>query len=147
MATLHFELVSPERVLFSGEVEAVMLPGTEGDMTVLPGHAPVMTALKTGFVVATNHRNDGERVLVRGGFADISGTSVTVLAERALPMEELNPEVLDREILQAEMARDATQDFAVQQAAMRRSSPWRNSAGLPSPTRREARRVMPAVRG
>jgi F-type H+-transporting ATPase subunit epsilon len=117
MATLHFELVSPERVLFSGEVEAVMLPGTEGDMTVLPGHAPVMTALKTGFVVATNHKDDGERVLVRGGFADINATTVTVLAERALPMEDLNPEVLDREILQAEMARDATHDFAAQQAA------------------------------
>ena len=54
MATLHFELVAPERVLFSGEVDAVMLPGTEGDMTVLPGHAPVMTALKTGFLVITD---------------------------------------------------------------------------------------------
>ena len=59
MATLHFELVAPERVLFSGEVEAVLLPGTEGDMTVLPGHAPVMTALKTGFVV--DHRTTRTR--------------------------------------------------------------------------------------
>ena len=50
MATLHFELVAPERVLFSGEVEAVLLPGTEGDLTVLPGHAPLMATLKTGFV-------------------------------------------------------------------------------------------------
>ena len=54
MATFHFELVSPERVLFSGEVDAVILPATEGDMTVLPGHAPVMTALKTGFLVITD---------------------------------------------------------------------------------------------
>ena len=69
MATLHFELVAPERVLYSGEVEAVMLPGTEGDMTVLPGHAPVMTSLKTGFVVVTDRQNHGTRVLVRGGFA------------------------------------------------------------------------------
>src|SRR4051794_15347726 len=82
MATLHFELVSPERVLFSGEVEAVMLPGTEGDMTVLPGHAPVMTALKTGVVIATNHKDNGERVLVRGGFAEVNAGGVTVLAER-----------------------------------------------------------------
>ena len=117
MATLRFELVAPERVLYSGDVEAVMLPGSEGDMTVLPGHAPVMTALKTGFLVATTHQNEGERVLVRGGFADINATSVTVLAERALPVQELTPEILDREILQAEMARDATQDFAAQQAA------------------------------
>ena len=117
MATLHFELVSPERVLFSGEVEAVMLPGTEGDMTVLPGHAPVMTALKTGVVIATNHKDNGERVLVRGGFAEINAAGVTVLAERATPVQDLTAEMIDREILQAEMARDATEDFAAQQAA------------------------------
>jgi len=117
MATLHFELVSPERVLFSGEVEAVMLPGTEGDMTVLPGHAPVMTALKTGVVIATNHRDNGERVLVRGGFAEVNAAGVTVLAERATPVQDLTAEMIDREILQAEMARDATEDFAAQQAA------------------------------
>ena len=117
MATLHFELVSPERVLFSGEVEAVMLPGTEGDMTVLPGHAPVMTALKTGVVIATNHKDNGERVLVRGGFAEINAAGVTVLAERATPVQDLTAEMIDREILQAEMARDATEDFVAQQAA------------------------------
>jgi F-type H+-transporting ATPase subunit epsilon len=117
MATLHFELVSPERVLFSGEVEAVMLPGTEGDMTVLPGHAPVMTALKTGVVIATNHKDNGERVLVRGGFAEVNAAGVTVLAERATPVQDLTAEMIDREILQAEMARDATEDFAAQQAA------------------------------
>ena len=116
MATLHFELVSPERVLFSGEVEAVMLPGTEGDMTVLPGHAPVMTALKTGVVIATNHKDNGERVLVRGGFAEVNAGGVTVLAERATPVQDLTAEMIDREILQAEMARDATEDFAAQQA-------------------------------
>jgi len=117
MATLHFELVSPERVLFSGEVEAVMLPGTEGDMTVLPGHAPVMTALKTGVVIATNHRNNGERVLVRGGFAEVNAAGVIVLAERATPVQDLTAEMIDHEILQAEMMRDATEDFAAQQAA------------------------------
>ena len=117
MATLHFELVSPERVLFSGEVEAVLLPGTEGDMTVLPGHAPVMTALKAGFVVATNHKGDGERVLVRGGFAEINAAGVTVLAERATPMEELTPAKLDQEILDAGMLRDASEDFATREAA------------------------------
>ena len=117
MATLHFELVSPERVLFSGEVEAVMLPGTEGDMTVLPGHAPVMTALKTGVVIATNHKDNGERVLVRGGFAEVNAESVIVLAERATPVQDLTAEMIDHEILQAELARDATEDFAAQQAA------------------------------
>ncbi len=117
MATFHFELVAPERVLFSGDVEAVMLPGTEGDMTVLPGHAPVTTALKTGMVVVSNHRGEGERVLVRGGFADIYADAVIVLAERASPVEDLTPDIIDREIMQAEMARDATEDHALRDAA------------------------------
>ena len=117
MPTFTFELVAPERVIFSGDVDAVVLPATEGDMTVLPGHAPVMTALKTGVVVATNHRNSGERVLVRGGFAEVNAAGVTVLAERAMPVQDLTAEIIDREILQAELARDATEDFAARQAA------------------------------
>jgi F-type H+-transporting ATPase subunit epsilon len=117
MATLSFELVSPERVLFSGEVDAVMLPATEGDMTVLPGHAPTMTALKTGFLVITDRPGNGRRVLVRGGFADVSESGLTVLAERALPEEEVTQEILDHEILQAEMAYDATNDAAAKHAA------------------------------
>jgi F-type H+-transporting ATPase subunit epsilon len=117
MATLHFELVAPERVLYSGEVDAVMLPGTEGDMTVLPGHAPVMTGLKTGFVVITDRQDHGSRVLVRGGFAEINAEGVIVLAERALAAEELTPDSIDQEILTVEMQRDASHDHAVHDAA------------------------------
>ena len=117
MATLTFELVSPERILFSGAVDAVVLPATEGDMTVLPGHAPMMTALKTGFLVITDKPGNGRRVLVRGGFADINQRGLTVLAERALPEEEITQEILDHEILQAEMAFDATDDTAAKHAA------------------------------
>jgi F-type H+-transporting ATPase subunit epsilon len=117
MATLHFELVAPERVIFSGEVEAVMLPGTEGDMTVLPGHVPTMTALKAGFVVFTNHKNEGSRVFVRGGFAEIGASGVAVLAERATPIEDLTPEKLDQEIVDAGMMRDSSTDYAARQAA------------------------------
>jgi F-type H+-transporting ATPase subunit epsilon len=117
MATFTFELVAPERVIFSGDVDAVVLPATEGDMTVLPGHAPMMTALKTGFLIITDRPGSGRRVLVRGGFADVSQTGLTVLAERALPEEEITQEILDREILQAEMAYDTTGDSAAKQAA------------------------------
>jgi F-type H+-transporting ATPase subunit epsilon len=117
MATLTFELVSPERVLFSGDVDAVVLPASEGDMTILPGHAPTMTALKTGFLVITDRPGNGRRVLVRGGFADVNPNGLTVLAERALPVEEVTQEILDHEILQAEMAYDATNDPAAKQAA------------------------------
>ncbi|MBV9077219.1 MAG: F0F1 ATP synthase subunit epsilon [Methylobacteriaceae bacterium] len=110
MATLHFELVAPERVLFSGEVTSVLIPGTDGDMTVLPGHAPVMSTLKAGFVVATDHRDHGIRILVRGGFAEINPAGVTVLAERATPVEELSPEKLDHEILELGTIRDGSSD-------------------------------------
>ena len=117
MATLQFELVAPERVLYSGAVDAVMLPGTEGDMTVLPGHAPVMTGLKTGFVVVTDRQNHGTRVLVRGGFADINAAEVTVLAERALASAELTPQSIDQEILTVEMQRDASHEQSFKDAA------------------------------
>ena len=117
MATFTFELVSPERVLFSGAVDAVVLPAVEGDMTVLAGHAPMMTALKTGFLVVTDTPGNGKRILIRGGFADINQNGLTVLAEKALPAEELTQDVLDREILQAEMQYDATNDLATKHAA------------------------------
>jgi F-type H+-transporting ATPase subunit epsilon len=117
MATFNFELVSPERVLFSGQVDAVVLPASDGDVTVLAGHAPLMTTLKTGFLVIADKPGNGKRVLVRGGFADIGQNGLTVLAERALPAEELTQEILDKEILQAEMVYDATNDLAAKHAA------------------------------
>jgi len=117
MATFTFELVSPERVLFSGEVDAVVLPATEGDMTVLAGHSPVMTTLKTGFLVVTSTPGNGRRVLVRGGFADVNQNGLTVLAERALPEEELTQDILDQETLTAEMHYDATNEPAAKHAA------------------------------
>ena len=81
-AKLHFSLVSPERELFSGEVDQVDAPGTEGDFGVLAGHAPFMTTLKTGQVRVY----EGGRVRVfevRGGFADVTPAGLTVLAEHA----------------------------------------------------------------
>ena len=114
MATFQFELVGPERVLFSGPVEAVELPGTEGDMTVLPEHAPVLTTLKAGVVVITERPQVGKRVFVRGGLADVGASLVTVIAERASPVEELTPAIIDGDIAQAELARDASEDPEVQ---------------------------------
>ncbi|WP_210493088.1 F0F1 ATP synthase subunit epsilon [Microvirga antarctica] len=117
MANFNFELVSPESVLFSGMVDAVILPATEGEMTVLAGHAPTMTTLKTGFLVITDSPGNGKRILIRGGFADINPTGLTVLAERALPAEELTQEILDKEILHAQMVYDATNDPVAKHAA------------------------------
>lgn len=111
MATFQFDFVGPERTLYSGPVESVQLPGTEGEMTVLAGHAPVLTSLRVGVIVVTERADSGKRIYVRGGFADIGPTGVTVLAERAAPIEELTPESLDRDIEAAEMQRDATEDM------------------------------------
>ena len=111
MATFQFDFVGPERTLYSGQIEAVQLPGIEGEITVLPGHAPVLTALKVGVIVINEAGHTGKRVLVRGGFADIGPTSVTVIAERANPFEEITQESLDRDIEAAELQRDATEDL------------------------------------
>ena len=79
---LHFSLVSPEREVFSGDVDQVDAPGSEGDFGVLVGHAPFMTTLKEGFVIV--HQGD-ERLHfeVEGGFADVSPSGLTILAEHA----------------------------------------------------------------
>lgn len=113
MATFQFDFVGPERTLYSGQVEAVQIPGAEGDMTVLPGHAPVLTSLRVGVIVVNEQgQGSGKRIYVKGGFADIGPEAVTVLAERAAPVEEVNSAMIDKEIEQAELERDATQDLA-----------------------------------
>jgi F-type H+-transporting ATPase subunit epsilon len=110
VANILLELISPERVLFSGEVRAVMLPATEGDMTVMPGHEATMVMLNPGVIAVTDVQGHGHRAFVRGGFVEITGTSVSVLAERALPPEELTRDRLDEEIVRLETMRDATND-------------------------------------
>jgi len=80
---LHFEFVSPESVLFSGDVDQVDLPGAEGDIGILPAHAPMVTALRPGIV--TIYRGGAkEPVVVTGGFAEVGPAGLTVLADRAL---------------------------------------------------------------
>lgn len=112
MAAFHFELVSPERLLFSGDVEAVAVPGTEGQFTVMKGHAATMTTLKPG-IVEVARGSSKQRLFVRGGFADVSSTGLTILAEQAIPVEELDLARIEREIKNAqEDVADATGDEA-----------------------------------
>ncbi|MBS0297163.1 MAG: ATP synthase F1 subunit epsilon [Proteobacteria bacterium] len=82
MARLHFSLVSPERELFSGEVDQVDAPGTEGDFGVLAGHAPFMTTLKPGFVFVYD-QSVKRAFEIQGGFADVTPAGLTILAEHA----------------------------------------------------------------
>jgi len=111
MDTFRFELVSPERLMFSGEVLSVIAPGTEGEFMVLPGHAPLMSVLKPGLVTVEENETKSLRLFVRGGFADVSSDGLTILAEQAIPVEELDSAKIDSEINDAEEdVNDATSD-------------------------------------
>lgn len=101
MASFTLELVSPEKILFSGPVTSVTVPSADGEMTVFAGHAPVMAVLKPG-VIAVDDGRAVTRLFVRGGFADVAGAAVTILAEQAIPLSELKPEVIASEIKAAE---------------------------------------------
>lgn len=84
MADLHFELVTPEKLVSSGEAYMVVIPGTEGEAGIMAGHAPYMTTLRDGEIAV--YRSAGgqpERITVTGGFAEVSDRGLTVLAESA----------------------------------------------------------------
>jgi F-type H+-transporting ATPase subunit epsilon len=95
--TLQFSLVSPERELFSGEVNQVDAPGVEGDFGVLPKHAPFMTTLKPG-IVRIYENGNVTPVFVRGGFADVTPAGLTILAEEAVNLADVNIAEVDAEI-------------------------------------------------
>ena len=101
MATFHFDLVSPEKLLFAGDVDQVDLPGSEGDLGVLAGHAPLVTALRPGIIVVFRVGGD-LRVVVNGGFAEVGPAGLTVLADMAVPVEEFDQAVLAGEIKDTE---------------------------------------------
>ena len=101
MATFKFELVSPERILFSGDVISVIVPSVEGEMTVLAGHAPFLTTLKTG-IVTVKAGGVSSRIYVRGGFADVNASGLSVLAEKAVPEAEFGPAIAASEVAAAE---------------------------------------------
>jgi F-type H+-transporting ATPase subunit epsilon len=110
MATFHFELVSPERLLFSGEVDQVDVPGAEGDFGVLAGHAPLVATLRPGILTVFAGGNR-ERIVVFGGFAEVSPAGMTVLADNAVALENLDAARLAAAIKDAEEdVADATDD-------------------------------------
>jgi F-type H+-transporting ATPase subunit epsilon len=105
MTTFHFELVSPERLVFAGEVTQVDVPGEEGEFGVLAGHAPYIATLKPGMLTIFG---DGapQRIVVRGGFAEMGPTGLTVLAEQATPLSEIDAATI------AQSIKDAEEDIA-----------------------------------
>jgi F-type H+-transporting ATPase subunit epsilon len=105
MATFHFELVSPERLLFSGNVNQVDVPGEEGEFGVFAGHAPYVATLKPGLLTIYGE-GAPQRIVVRGGLAEMGPTGLTVLAEQAVAVAELDAEMI------AQSIRDAEEDIA-----------------------------------
>ena len=113
--TFKFELVTPERMALSEDVAQVVVPGVEGEFTVLPGHAPVISALRPGVIeVALPEAGGKTRIFVKGGFAEVDADHLTVLAERAIPVEALDA-AGELETAEAELA--AAGDDAARLAA------------------------------
>ena len=106
MATFHFELVSPEQVAFSGEVDQVDVPGVEGDFGVLAGHAPVIATVRPGIMFVTIG-DKREQFVVLGGLAEVSAKGLTVLADVATSIAELDHVAFARSIeqMEADLAR------------------------------------------
>ena len=109
----QFELVSPERLLVSEQVESVVIPGAEGEMTVMSQHAPVMTTIKPGVVTVKAASGQEERYVVFGGFADILPSGCTLLAESAVSVKDIDRAEITRRIQEArEDLADAKDDAA-----------------------------------
>jgi F-type H+-transporting ATPase subunit epsilon len=121
--TFKFELVSPERVLVSEDAEQVVVPGWQGDFAVLPGHAPVISALRPG-VLDVRLPGSTRRIFVKSGFAEVEPDRLTVLAEGAFDVEDAEAsEIIERQLesAQAELAEAADDDarFAAHEAVER----------------------------
>ena len=104
--SFSFELVSPERLLVSGTAQTAVLPGADGDMGILGSHAPVMTTLRPGLLTVEMEDGGTQEYFVRGGFADVTPQSVTVLAEYSTPRSELTREQFEEERRVAQAALD-----------------------------------------
>jgi F-type H+-transporting ATPase subunit epsilon len=120
VATFHFDLVSPEKLLFSGEVDQVDVPGTEGDFGVLAGHAPTVSALRPGIMTVTVN-GQAQRMVVLGGFAEVSAEgALTVLADLADAIEDFDRDVLaDRIAAQQEKIKGMQSGNALDRAIER----------------------------
>lgn len=107
--TMQFDLVSPERRLASLQVRAVQIPGADGDMTAMPDHAPTITTLRPGILRVDSAEGTSEYV-VTGGFAEIGSGAMSVLAEKAIPVTEVNRGHIDEMIEEARVAHETAKE-------------------------------------
>ena len=93
---VEFELVSPEKLLLSRKVDMVVVPGAEGDMGVLPQHSPAITTVRPGTIVVYEGGAVTNRIFIAGGFAEVSDNRCTVLAEEAMPIEDIDKNAVEQ---------------------------------------------------
>ncbi|HEY8189428.1 MAG TPA: ATP synthase F1 subunit epsilon [Micavibrio sp.] len=105
--TFNFELVSPERKLMSGPVKMVVIPGSEGDFGVLPNHSALVSSIRPGVMEIFGTDGNKIRIFIAGGFADVTATNTTVLAEEAVNINELNVAEIEQSI------RNLTEDLGM----------------------------------
>lgn len=117
---MSYELVSPERKLATGEADMIVLPGMEGDIGIMPGHAPFLTTLRPGLVTVTDGSNSTE-YFVTGGFAEVSGEATAILAEETVERASVTREFLDARIEAAKVAHENATDDTRQAAHQRYS--------------------------
>ncbi len=116
-ATLQFDLVSPERKLASVQATEVQIPGADGDLTAMEGHAPTITTLRPGILKSISTEG-AKSYVVTGGFAEITASGVSVLAERAVPVEEVTAELMDQLLADASEATAVASDKDAADKAM-----------------------------
>lgn len=110
--TMQFDLVSPERNLVSVQAREVRLPGTDGDLTAMPGHAPVIVTLRPGLVTVIDAAGSATEFAVTGGFAEITGDNVSLLAERGHPRAEVTQDIFNEMMLDARRRKKAVDERA-----------------------------------
>lgn len=109
-ATVGFDVITPDRLLLSDSADMVVAPGGDGDFGVLPGHAPLLTTLRPG--VINVHRDDKitDRIFVAGGFAEVSDSRLTILAEEAQAVDDIEPDAAEQRLASARETLEAADD-------------------------------------
>ncbi|MEQ8404756.1 MAG: F0F1 ATP synthase subunit epsilon [Oceanicaulis sp.] len=114
---LHFDLVAPEARVFQGDVDMVVVPGSEGDFGVLAGHAPFMSTIRSG-AIAIHEGGQVTRTFIHGGFAEVTPAGLTILAEEAIDLSEIDPGEVERQLSEARedlgQARDEAEEREVE---------------------------------
>jgi len=130
--TFKFELVSPERILESADVLEVLVPGGDGDFTVLPGHAPVISTLRPGVLVTKKADGSSSRIYVNGGFCEVAPESLTVLAEKAHDVASMDAATINSHLAAAKAVLEGDADDDMRYAAHTAITHLNSLNGMPN---------------